>query len=222
MPRPLLAFFDVDETLIRPKSMFSFLDRVLLQQGWSSDDRSHAVSRFSRLAETGAPREQVNAAYYKALAGLSHSWVLELGRTWFFDEVASGSFFHEPVLDELMGLRADGAAVALVSGSFEACLAPVARAVDAEHVLGSEPATADGVYTGEIAVPMIGAAKADAAQQLIEALGIDRRRVRAYGDHLSDAPLLRRAGEGVVVGSQPDMRRLAAIEGWRHLPLEKP
>lgn len=221
MPKPLLALFDVDETLIRVKSMFSFLDMILSHQGWSEEDRQVAISRFQRIAHTGVSREHVNAAYYRGFAGLSRPWMLERGREWFLERVADDGLFHETVLQELRELRFNGADIALVSGSFEACLAPIAESVGAKYVLASEPTISGDVYTGELARPMIGAAKAEAAQLLIENLRLDRRRVRAYGDHISDAPLLRSAGEGVVVGCDPEMRRLAASEGWRNLPLVK-
>lgn len=221
MCKPALALFDVDETLIHLKSMFSLLNRVLKSQGWHEDDRSFAISRFHRLAERGVTRELVNAAYYRGFAGLSRTWMIQQGQEWFVEQFATGDFFHAPVLDELRELQEGGVAIALVSGSFEACLTPIAEFVGADYVLASEPTTDGDVYTGELSVPMIGEAKGDAVRRLIRDLHLQTQRVRAYGDHISDVPLLRAAEEGVVVGSNPELRLLAASEGWRHLPLEQ-
>lgn len=220
MPRPLLALFDVDETLIRVKSMFSLLDRILLAQGWYPQDRQHAVDRFRRLAASGQSRERVNAAYYRGFAGLSRQWVMQQGSEWFKESAAEGTLFHEPVLEELEELRDTGTIIALVSGSFEACLTPIANAVGASHVLGSHPTTNGDIYTGELQTRMIGRAKGVAATNLIEHLKLDPNLTRAYGDHPSDAALLRAVSEGVVVGNNSEMRRLAYHEGWRVLPID--
>lgn len=219
MLSPRLALFDVDETLIRLKSMFSFLDHLLTVQGWSATDRKLALERFSRFSESGASREEVNAAFYRGLAGFSRSWVLAQGDEWFDQKLAGGNFFHEEVLRELRLLRDSGTRIALVSGSFDACLSPLAAAVLADDLICSEPETDGDVYTGELPAPMIGEGKSRAAQALIERLGLTAAQVRAYGDHPSDVPLLRCAQEGVVVGQNAEMLRLASLAGWRHLPL---
>lgn len=218
MQRPLLALFDVDETLIRVKSMFSLLDKILLAQGWYEPDRQHAVERFQRLADSGESREKVNAAYYRGFAGFSRKWVMQQGREWFIESSAEGTLFHNPVLAELEELRDRGTIIALVSGSFEACLEPIANAVRANYVLASRPTTNGDIYTGELQTRMIGQAKGNGAANLIEDLKLDPSLTRAYGDHPSDAALLRAVNEGVVVGRNPEMLRLAYQEGWRVLP----
>ncbi|WJZ02946.1 HAD family hydrolase [Corynebacterium freiburgense] len=219
MSNPRLALFDVDETLIQVKSMFSFLDLVLARQGWSEKDRHWAVNRFQRLASEGASREFVNETYYRGFAGQSRTWMVDQGREWFNEQFSNGTLFHKPVLRELFRLKSNNCVIALVSGSFDACLTPIAEYVGARYIFGTVPSISGDTYTGEIERPMIGIAKAEAAQDLIQYLKLDTRCVCAYGDHISDAPLLRIAGEGVVVGNSPEMLKLAAYEGWRHLPV---
>ncbi len=192
---------------------------ILAKQGWSEQDRLTAVGRFARLAESGVSREEVNAAYYRGFAGLSRSWVLQQGREWFYQQTKTRSLYQEPVLAELRTLRDDGTVIALVSGSFDGCLSPIAESVGAAHIIASKPIVVDACYTGEVSVPMIGAAKARAVKLLTRSLGLTREQVRAYGDHVSDAPMLSFAGQPVVVGADPDLLRIASSENWRCLSL---
>lgn len=213
------AFFDVDETLIRVKSMFAFLDHVLRAQGLDEEERKSVIGRFSRLAKAGAPRNEVNRAYYQGFAGHSHTWLTEQGRAWYAEANAAGDLFHIPVVDELVALREDGARIVLVSGSFAPCLTPVAEAVGATDILSSTPTLDGDIHTGELETPMIGRAKATAARALLAKAGISASEAIAYGDHPSDADFLTVAGRAVAVGEDPAMVVLAKEHQWRHLPL---
>jgi HAD superfamily hydrolase (TIGR01490 family) len=214
-----VAFFDVDETLIKVKSMFSFLERLLAEQGFDPEERAYVVGRFHRLASSGASRSEVNRAYYRSFRGYSRTWLLEAGREWFLEATTRTELFNAPVLQELEAHRRNGAHVVLVSGSFEACLTPVAERVGAARSLCTTPSKRGDVYTGEVGTPMIGEQKRTAAGDLLAEMGVPAAEAIAYGDHLSDAPLLEAAGHAVVVGDDAEMVQLATERGWRVLAL---
>jgi HAD superfamily hydrolase (TIGR01490 family) len=208
-----IAFFDVDETLITLKSMFSFLRFHL---GLPRYER--AANVLTELAAAGVPRAKTNQLYYCNFAGESAAEVAESGRQWFARELATGRLFHAEVVRVFGRHREAGDVTALVSGSFSACLDPIAAHLGADHVLATEPQVIDGRYTGEVLRSAIGEGKADAARRLMAELGADEAACAAYGDHASDLPLLLAVGDAGVVGDDPVLLDHAARYGWTRLP----
>ncbi|GGW84353.1 hypothetical protein GCM10010297_01150 [Streptomyces malachitofuscus] len=212
--RTRIAFFDVDETLIAVKSMFSFLKFHLADP----DRYREAAGALTRAARAGVPREETNRAYYRAYADMEVAAVAASGRRWFARERRRAGFFHPSVVAELDRLKGDGFRIALVSGSFRACLDPVAEHLGADHVLCSEPGTAAGRYTGEVLSTVIGEGKATAARALMHRWDARPEDCAAYGDHASDLPLLTCTGRAGVVGDDPVLAEHAGRLGWTRFP----
>ncbi|MEU0602427.1 HAD-IB family hydrolase [Streptomyces sp. NPDC006393] len=212
--RRAAAFFDVDGTVINVTSMFRFLEYRLAAEGHPPSAYRHERQRLKAMTAAGVPRAETNRAYFASYAGADVREIARLAEDWFRDELRSGAFFNEHVVAAVREHQRDGDLVVLVSGSFRACLAPIARHLDADIVLCSDPDTADGTYTGRVEVPMIGEAKAEAVRTLTTRGALDLAASTAYGDHVSDLPLLRMTGRAVVVGDDPVMREQARRHGW--------
>jgi HAD superfamily hydrolase (TIGR01490 family) len=217
--RKTAAFFDVDETLITAKSMFAFLRHWLALGG---DDgtvfRERADALFA-IAAQGLPRETGNRAYYRNFAGASAAEVGAAGQDWYAGYRAGPEAYVAASLTALRRHRADGHLVVLVSGSFDACLAPLAADLGADRVLCSEPLVGeDGTYTGETGTSMIGAAKSAAVAKTIADYGLNAADCYGYGDHASDLDMLTPLGHPVVVGTDPALNERAARQGWPVLP----
>lgn len=213
-----IAFFDVDDTLIRPKSMFALLRFHLGQQGEEGDQRYAAIwAEISAMARRGVARAEINRHYYRLWAGASLSDVEAAGRAWFAAEMAGGNFFIAPAVKALRAHQAEGCVIALVSGSFPAALDPIAGWLGADHVLCTRPMAVAGRLTGDIAQPMIGPNKAEAAEALIGRLGSTAARCFAYGDHLSDLDLLDLVGMPGIVPHDPDLIAVATARNWKIL-----
>ncbi|GAB1692431.1 HAD family hydrolase [Krasilnikovia sp. M28-CT-15] len=215
------AFFDVDDTLITEKSIFRFLAFALRTHPDGVAEYRRSVGMLRAMRVGGVPRETVNRAYYRLWRGRSVASVAAAGEAWFAEELRGGRLFHPPALEALRAHAARGQRIVLVSGSFPACLDPIARHVRADLVLCSRPASADGVYTGDV-TPMIGPAKATAVLTTAQRDGIDLTVSSAYGDHASDLPVLRLVGDPVVVGDDPVLMDSARQFGWRALPAAVP
>lgn len=212
--RRRIAFFDVDETLITVKSMFRFLEFHV-----DSPERyRQAADLLHRLAAAGVSREETNRIYYGNFAGQLESEVAASGRRWFERELATGGLFHPELVREFGRLKSGGAVTALVSGSFSACIDPIAEHVGADHVLSTVPETIDGRYTGGVLRTVIGDGKAAAVRALIAELGTAARDCVAYGDHASDLPMLLAVGDAGVVGHDPVLLEHGARHGWTRLP----
>lgn len=207
------AFFDVDETVLAAKSMFAFL------RHWSGADSEQTYTELSALAAAGAPREDVNRAYYRRFAGVRLADLLTSGDAWYERYREGPTAFVAATVAALAEHRARGDAVVLVSGSFQPCLRRLADDVGAEAVLCTEPLVdGDGRLTGEVVQPLIGGAKAAAARKLMRARGWSPAACFAYGDHVSDLALLSAVGKPRVVDGDPELVAHAGREGWPILP----
>ena len=213
--RRRVAFFDVDETLITAKSMFDFLRFWLDRNG---DDGSYywllSEQRRTRAA-SGVPREEINRDYYRQFAGVAKNELWAAGLEWYRDYKLRPDAFIGATLAAAAEHRAAGDAIVMVSGSFRACLAPLAADLGATEVLCSEPiADENGILTGEIARPMIGDAKADAVTETVARMGVSALDCYAYGDHSSDLKMLLAVGQRRVVGDNPVLLAKAHTHGW--------
>lgn len=217
------AFFDVDGTVTGGVGLFRFLRFHLAAEGRGEAAYAAHLERLRALREAGRPREETNRVHYEVYAGARAAAVAETARRWLAAELDAGGLLNPAVVRAVRAHRRRGEPVVLVSGSFPAPLAPLGEHLGAAHVLCTEPEIdSSGVYTGRLAdgphQPMIGAAKAAAVRALAAAEGYDLAASTAYGDHVSDLPLLEAAGAAAVVGEDPAMAERAERSGWRRLP----
>ncbi|MFD7732623.1 HAD family hydrolase [Kitasatospora phosalacinea] len=213
------AFFDVDETLIRRKSLAGFLGHYLQELERAdapgvAELRLRAEALVRRAGRWRIGRSGLNRDYYRLFRGHEAARLERAGRAWFAQELGRGDFFRPGVLAALDGHRALGHRVVLVSGSFGACLDPIGAHVGADLVACTRPVDRDGLLTGEIEVPLVGRAKAAEVRRALARFGAEARASYAYGDHASDLPLLLAVGRPVVVGADPLLTRWAAVAGW--------
>lgn len=213
-PAVRAAFFDVDDTLITLKSIFRFLEFHI---GQDEPERWRYERTRGRMEERTSRSESL-AMYFEFLAGYDYETLAAAGRRWFAEEMARGGVFNEAVLARLREHATAGDLIVLVSGSFPACLDPIAGHVAADVLLCSRPEVRAGRYTGAITTPMVGQAKVTAVRAEAAVRGIDLRCSSAYGDHPSDLLLLELVGAPVVVGANPVLAAVAAERGWRRLP----
>ncbi|MGX6608399.1 HAD family hydrolase [Micromonosporaceae bacterium Da 78-11] len=207
------AFFDVDETLITVSSIFRFLRFRLADQGRPPAEYADAERSLRSLAAAGVPRDEINRAYFRLYAGAYRDEVADCAERWFGQESSGPGFFHPRVLAALRAHRDAGHLTVLVSGSLPACVELIAEFVGADAALCSRPEFQGGRYTGEVA-PMIGVAKASAVTVLAEARDIKLATSFAYGDHISDLPVLSLVGNPTAVGDDPALAAHAAENGW--------
>jgi HAD superfamily hydrolase (TIGR01490 family) len=225
------AFFDVDDTLVLMKTMFSFQDYYYRHAGPAARligplraARFDAVCQ--RYRQEGRPREELNRMYYRTFAGRRPGAVGQVVARWYaHSRAAIPEFYRATTLQALQRHREAGDAVVLVSGSMVEILQPIADdlAVPADHVLATRVAVSQGRYTGEIIPPQtIGAGKAEAVTGFMRVRAADPARCWAYGDHESDFPMLETVGHAVVVSDEPATLDAARERGWEIRPASQP
>ncbi len=102
-----------------------------------------------------------------------------------------------------------------MSGSFPAVLAPLAQRLGVDHLLATTLESVGGRYTGEILPPQtIGAGKADAIAAFLRSKEAEAQDSYAYGDDISDLPMLEAVGHPTVVAGDCTLLAHAHRAGW--------
>ncbi|MGH3793849.1 MAG: HAD family hydrolase [Pseudonocardiaceae bacterium] len=215
------AFFDVDDTLLSAKSMFVFLRHWIEQRDGDDDAYQKVMADIHAKVESGVHRTEINRIYYRIFAGVPFVDLLAAGRSWYRRYRESPTAFVGATLSAVIKHQARGDIVVLVSGSFQACLEPLATELGAGGVVCTEPIVdEEGRLTGEVVRPMIGENKAFGVAETIASLGLRPDDCFCYADHSSDLHMLVKVGHPSVVGKDPILLEHARCNGWPVLPAD--
>ena len=213
------AFFDVDDTLITIKSLLRFQE---YWYQWVNDSAGCEAytEEIQELLAQDAPWEYVNRRYYAHFAGRAVTEVERCIRAWFAEtervlQQNGQSLFHAAVIQRLEQHRAAGVEPVFVSGSFVRLLRPIAERLQVKHVLAIQQQVVDGIFTGHILPPQtIGQGKADAVLEFLKDRDARPADCYAYGDDISDVPMLDCVGFPFVIRGGRRLEAYAQQQGW--------
>jgi phosphoserine phosphatase len=107
-------------------------------------------------------------------------------------------------------MRARGARVAIVSGSFRQFTRAIAARIGADEDRANELATAAGKLTGKVVEPVLGQdAKLMALKEIAANMGLPLAATLAVGDGANDVAMLEAAGLGVAYHAKPGVAAAA-------------
>lgn len=213
---PIIAFFDVDNTLMRGASVYHL--------GWAAWKRGYVtwrdLVRFTwkqmRFIAVGENHRHQLAVRDRALELIAGHTIAEL------ESIAIETYetrIHKLLLPETVGLARDhldkGHEVWLITATPEACARVIAERLGLTGAIGTRIRDIDGVFTGELqGHVMHGTEKALAAKELALDKRADLRDCWAYSDSRNDIPLLELAGNRVVVNPDAALKRYADARNW--------
>jgi HAD superfamily hydrolase (TIGR01490 family) len=221
-PKPRVALFDLDHTLLPIDSDYSW-GEFTQQIGWTDrvafkrrNDEFFAhyqagtldVHDYVRFA-VEALRLRGPAAYQEAHARFMREWIQPALRP--------------AALQLVQGHQRQGDAVAIVTATNELVTRPIAAAFGVAELIAVELERGDdGWITGEIAgVPSMREGKVLRVEQWLAARDLDWLDVETtfYSDSLNDLPLLEQVDHPVATNPDPRLRTIALERGWRILDL---
>jgi HAD superfamily hydrolase (TIGR01490 family) len=221
-PKPRVALFDLDHTLLPIDSDYSW-GEFTQQIGWTDrvefkrrNDAFFAhyqagtldVHDYVRFA-VEALRLRGPAAYQEAHARFMREWIQPALRP--------------AALQLVQGHQQQGDAVAIVTATNELVTRPIAAAFGVAELIAVELERGDdGWITGEIAgVPSMREGKVLRVEQWLAARDLDWLDVETtfYSDSLNDLPLLEQVDHPVATNPDPRLRTIALERGWRILDL---
>jgi len=220
------VFCDLDETLIRIKSMFSFHDfwfrHWLGEAGVQADGELDDINAILQsLSRRGVSREEVNRRYYEFFAGRRAVDVEACAERW-FAQVRNNEpdFWLQQSCAEMNRLRALGHEPVLVSGSLIEIVRPIAAALNVDHILATTLTRSGDCFTGRIIPPQtIGLGKAGAVALFLERQQANACDCAAMGDDRSDIPMLELVGDPIAIVGDVLLDHEAGKRGWRRIVL---
>jgi HAD superfamily hydrolase (TIGR01490 family) len=214
--RPILAFFDVDNTLMRGTSLFQLGREAWNKKVITMRDIAPFVWHQMRFIRKGENLGHLKSAREKALelsSGKKQSEILELAE----------GIWHERIQRRLYPGTVElaqehirkGHEVWLVSATPWEIGDLIARKLGLTGALGTRIRAVDGVYTGELDGEVLHhERKAEAAKALATKAGADLADSWAYSDSRNDIPLLEMVGNPVVVNPDAMLAHHAHTQGW--------
>lgn len=197
------AYFDVDNTVINIKSMFSFLEFAEVAKEYSAFSRNVKELRneLREMKEQKIKREEVNKHYYGILEGTKVSEIEALGRAWFkYAFYDNPAVFNLSIVNSIAKHRQKGFLCVFVSGSFEALLKPIGDYLDVKSFICAPLEVVGDRYTGKLTgEPVIGQGKAVGIKKHASDFGVDLATCFAYGDDITDIPMLSCVGNPRLV-----------------------
>lgn len=185
--RPVgVVAFDFDGTLTARDSFLAFLAWKAGPTGWARGLAALAPAAARYLGDRDRGRLKA-AAIRHFLAGMTR---LELeSQAKAFAEARATRLLRPDALRSWRYWRSRGATLAIVTASPEILVAPFARGLGADHVLGTRLAEDElGRITGELAGP--NCRGPEKTRRLAEVFGPEVRLAAAYGDTAGDAEML--------------------------------
>ena len=212
-----LVIFDVDNTIVKGQSQ-----RLLLR--YLFDTKRVGLYYYVsvlvwfiayKLQIARDPRKVISFAY-SFLKGKTLS-EMDIMMGDFFEKVLRKNVFPEALLAvrtlEQGSLNENE--VILVSNAPSFIIKPLALALGVQTSFCTQLEVIDGVYTGKVSGDiMYGDNKKSAVIRYAAEKGYALSNVSAYGDHISDLPILGIVGHPVAINPSSALRKIAHKKGW--------
>lgn len=211
-----IAFFDVDNTLLRGASLYHvgvgawrmrFISLAdILSFGWNQ-------TRFLAFGEDGINIARLRLRAMDMITGHTRTELITLSHD-IFDSRLSHRLWPETVAVAHAHLEA-GREVWLVTATAQEVADVIAERLELTGALGTKLATVDGIFTGQLVDGIChGERKAAVARRIAEAREIELAHCWAYSDSHNDIPLLELVGNPVAVNPDTTLLRYALARGW--------
>jgi HAD superfamily hydrolase (TIGR01490 family) len=221
-PRPRLALFDLDHTLLPIDSDFEW--GALLARKGAVDAAWFARRNEEFYADYLAGRLDMDAFLAFGLAPLAahDRATLDAWHAEYMRDVIE-PHIRPSALALVARHRDAGDLCAIVTATNAFVTAPIARRFGVEHLIATVPAQENGRFTGGVrGQACFREGKVDRTTAWLESLGASWDAFASstfYSDSRNDIALLEHVTEPVATNPDDTLRAHAAARGWRHLTL---
>lgn len=214
-----LAIFDLDNTLLAGDSDHAWGEFLVEESIVDAEDYRKSNDRFYQEYLNG----ELDIMHYLsfALQPLARhdmqqllSWRKE------FVEKKIRPMMQASAKKLLDSHRAQGHTLVIITATNRFVTEPVAKLLDIEHLIATEPELVNGRYTGEVAgVPSFQDGKVTRLNDWLESTGETLDGAWFYSDSHNDAPLLRKVENPVAVDPDPTLESIAKENNWKIMTL---
>jgi putative phosphoserine phosphatase/1-acylglycerol-3-phosphate O-acyltransferase len=225
--KPVVAFFDLDRTLIAGYSIVALAwERV--RHGLSRGELRQSVKILrDAIRQKHAPQGGKSGDTYqrlvhqlsKSLEGISEETLTELGEQ-AYRNTLSRALYREAI-SLVEAHRAAGHHLVIVSAASHYQVAPIARVLGIEDICCTRLEVRGGKFTGKAVAPMCyGEGKTMAARRVCRRVKASLKDCWFYSDSSDDLPLLRAVGNPVAVNASDKLGVQARANNWPQLTFE--
>jgi len=218
--RRAAAFFDVDGTLVQTTIVhyYVYFRRKRMSHLWGRLwYGAYLLKCVYYLALDRIDRSRLNIAFYRSYAGLQADEIKGQAADCYRDVIRPRRFVEAAAC--VNEHRQAGRHIVLVSGSLDFLIEPLAAECGQASVVAASLVESDGRFTGHLkSAPLGDEEKARRVREFAVANEIDLSQSYAYGDSITDLPMLLTVGNPNAVN--PD-RALAAVAKARDWPLHR-
>jgi HAD superfamily hydrolase (TIGR01490 family) len=220
--KEVLAVFDLEGTVLGTNVIDTYLWIRLAaspRNEWAKRIFDLARSAPGLLAAERRDRGEFLRKFYRRYDGAPVDEINRLAAQAFNETVLPNAF--PAGMRRIREHRAAGHRVVILTGALDFTIAPMTPLADI--VACARLRQENGRYKGELEeVPYAGDARAAYLRRLAKEVGADLSASYAYGDSISDLPMLESVGNPVAVNPDPRLRRIArdrrwAVERWREV-----
>lgn len=210
----VLAVFDLEGTVLGTNVVDTFLWLRLAaspRREWMSRVAELARDVPGLVATERRDRGEFLRRFYRRYEGAPVEEMAALAADAFDSLVLPRSF--PAAIRRIREHRAAGHRIVFITGALDFTVAPMSPLAD--EVAAARLEVRDGRYTGDLVdVPLAGDARAAWLRRRALELGADLRSSYAYGDSISDLPLLESVGNPVAVNPDHRLARVARDRRW--------
>jgi HAD superfamily hydrolase (TIGR01490 family) len=212
MPAPILAIFDLDNTLLEGDCEFLWT-QFLFRHGIAGTAYLEGIEKFFRQYEAGTLDYSAYEAFFiQPLTHLPFDEVLRI-RDLYLQEIRP--LLRPSMIDRIHWHQEQGHALLVISASDDFICQPIARLFGISDVICTRAEVCDGKLTGHIGQPApFREGKVELLNAWLVEKGFQLEGSWGYSDSYNDLPLLLLAEHPVAV--TPDARLLqhALDHGW--------
>lgn len=212
-----VAFFDLDNTIIRGGSLFHLARGLQRRRFFSKGEIANFFWKHLKFVVIGreslADMDSIRAMALNFIAGHEVSELMALSEEIVDSNILPKVYEGSRALAE--GHLNRGEEVWIVTASPQQVANLLAERLGFTGALGTLAEVVDGRYTGKLNGPVLhGSHKPVAVREFAAQRGIDLAACTAYSDSFNDLPLLEAVGHPVVVNADYRLRAWARRRGW--------
>ena len=214
-----LAIYDMDRTITKRGTYTPFLFHMVFARApWRLIFLPILPFGFIAYGLKLISRKSLKTFNQRLLLGLPKFEQIHPHINSYADKVLSKNYYPK-ALEQIEADRQEGRRLVLATASYELYVDAIAERLGFDDVIGTRLATNDD---GRVLPKIIGEncydeAKLDRIKAFLEEHSLEREdlHIRAYSDHVSDAPMLEYADEAIATTPSSALRSLAKERGWK-------
>jgi putative phosphoserine phosphatase/1-acylglycerol-3-phosphate O-acyltransferase len=209
----IAAFFDYDGTVITGYSAMAFYNKRLRERDVGLSELAKSTWLSLRGVTSSKDFSELLDLSLSAYRGKTPEELMQLGAELFKNEIAGG--VHTEVWELVEAHQRMGHTIVLASSATPFQVEPMAKDMQAAHVLCTQLEVENGVLTGRPeGAPLWGLGKARAVRALATEHDLDLSASFAYSNGDEDVMFLETVGNAVAVSPQRGLREEAERRSW--------